>query len=42
MNYEILKYIDGKDTKAYYTYDSGSEREQIFNNESFRIGVDNI
>ena len=42
MNYEILKYIYGKDTKAYYTYDSGSEREQIFNNESFRIGVDNI
>ena len=38
---EILEYIEVKDVIAYNKYDSGSEREQRFDTDSFSIGVDN-
>ena len=41
INNEILKYIEVRDAIAYNTYDSGLEREKIFDTNSFRIGVDN-
>ena len=36
-----MKYIEVKDAIAYNKYDIGLEREQIFDTDSFSIGVDN-
>ena len=39
---EILKYKEVKYIIPYNTYNSWSESEQIFDTNSFRVGVDNI